>query len=186
MFLAVLTAIRDLASQVFVPKCGKITQLWLVFRGCVSGSGSGSVTSRPAPPIISLDKAVWRSSWFTMAPRAELIKIAFFFIFSKLSKLKKPLVWGVTAQQMHRISDCVRSSSWDTKSAIPSAKLAGETSLYMIRDTPNGFILLATPKPTRPKPNIPSVLPIVVCPRSHIGFQEFTSPALMASSPINK
>lgn len=56
-------------------------QFLSVRRGWFVGSGSGVVTSSPAAAICPLDKASYRSSWFTTAPLKPIIHHIFVFMY---------------------------------------------------------------------------------------------------------
>jgi len=62
----------------------------------VAGSGSGSVTSRPAPAMRPLSSAATRSASTTLPPRPTLKKYAPGFAAAKNLALKMPVVWGVS------------------------------------------------------------------------------------------
>ena len=72
--------------------------------GWPAGSGSGSVTSRPAPPMVPERSATTRSSVTTWAPRATLINQAWRSMRDSSSALMMPIVSGVSAErEEHRV-----------------------------------------------------------------------------------
>ena len=56
------------------PTCGTTSRLGAVSSGSSFGSGSGSVTSRPAPAISPASSASRSATWSTTPPRAVLIR----------------------------------------------------------------------------------------------------------------
>ena len=98
--------------------CGVMMTLLMLQSGWPGGSGSGSVTSSPAPPIDPACSAAVRSAVTTLSPRPMLMKNASSFIAAKNCASNMPRVSGVSGVAFTTTS--ARAASVRYSSASPT------------------------------------------------------------------
>ena len=145
------------AVVVAEPMWGTTSRLGASRSGWSGGSGSGSVTSRPAPPRRPSCRAAASASWSTIGPRAVLTRIAVGFMRASASASMRCPVSGVSGV-------CT-----ETKSARSSAAWRSSPRSTISTSISKPAARWATARPMRPAPTTARVAPWTSTPTQPCG-----------------